>query len=77
MYREIFRKRVKELRLKKKLSQNKMADLLGITLRSYQYYESSQEKAFVPYYDVLIKLADFFDVTIDYLLGRTDNPERH
>ncbi|MDR2047570.1 MAG: helix-turn-helix domain-containing protein [Clostridiales bacterium] len=77
MCREIFRKRIKELRLEKKLSQSKMADLLNITLRSYQYYESNQKKTAMPSYDALIKLSNLFNVSIDFLLGCTDNPIRN
>ncbi|WP_298024860.1 helix-turn-helix domain-containing protein [uncultured Dysosmobacter sp.] len=66
---EKFAQRVKELRKEKKQKQIDMAELLGIKLRAYQYYESGTHYPEVPN---LIKLADFFDVTTDYLLGRSD-----
>lgn len=66
---KIFAQRVKELRNEKKKKQSDMAELLGIKLRAYQYYESGTHYPEVPN---LIKLADFFDVTTDYLLGRSD-----
>lgn len=66
---EIFAERVRALRIEKGVRQREMAEVLGIGLRAYQYYEGS-----VHYPDVpgLIKLADFFDVSIDYLVGRSD-----
>ena len=49
-----------------------MAELLGVKLRAYQYYESEGRN---PTLDNLVALADYFGVTTDYLLGRTDNPK--
>ena len=64
---KIFAQRVRELRNERGQKQNEMAEYLGISLRAYQYYESATH-----YPDVagLIKLADYFEVTTDYLLGR-------
>jgi len=67
-----FSKRVKELRKARKMTQRQMADALGITERSYQRYEAESN----PNNETLIKLADYFDVSTDYLLGRSDNPKR-
>ena len=66
---KIFAQRIKELRNEKKQKQSDMAELLGIKLRAYQYYESGTHYPEVPN---LIKLADYFEVTTDYLLGRSD-----
>lgn len=63
--------RLQEQRLKKGKTQQEMADFLGLKLRVYQYYESGDRK---PVLENLIILADFFDVSIDYLVGRTDTP---
>lgn len=65
---KIFAQRVKELRKEKKSKQIEVAQYLGVSLRAYQYYESASN-----YPDVagLIRLADYFDVTTDYLLGRS------
>lgn len=63
--------RLKQLRNEKKLSQQELADKLGINRSTYARYETSATQ---PDYETLQKLADFFDVSIDYLLGRTDNP---
>ena len=46
--------------------------LQNLSLRAYQYYERGQRE---PTASVLIALADYFDVSIDYLVGRTDNPK--
>ena len=66
---EIFAQRIRALRKEHKKTQIEMAEMLGIKLRAYQYYESATHYPEVPN---LIKLADFFGVSTDYLLGRTD-----
>ena len=66
---EIFAQRLKKLRREKKIKQTDMAEMLGITPRAYQYYEGAGHYPDVP---GLIKLADFFEVSLDYLVGRTD-----
>lgn len=58
-------------RKKKKKTQQEMADYLGITRPAYTAYERGNRQ---PDYETLQKLADFFDVSLDYLLGRTDDP---
>ena len=63
-----FSDRIKELRKAKNMTQRQMADALGITERSYQRYEADSN----PNIETLIKLANFFEVSTDYLLGRTD-----
>jgi len=63
-----FADRLKELRISQKLTQKQMAENLGITERNYQRYEATSN----PSVKTLIKIADYFDVTIDYLLGRSD-----
>ena len=67
-----FAERLQEERQKKGATQKEMAELLGVKLRAYQYYESGQHN---PTLDSLVALADYFDVTTDYLLGRTDEPK--
>ncbi len=59
------------LRQQKKKTQAEMANLLGITRQAYGYYEKGERE---PDTESLNKLADFFDVSVDYLLGRTDKP---
>lgn len=64
---------LKELRSKRNLSQIQVAEALGITLRTYQNYEYNQRE---PNIEMIKKLADFYGVTTDYLLGRdTGEPD--
>ncbi len=58
---------LKELRKKKNLSQTDMAKFLAISVQAYQKYEYATAE---PNFDTLSKLADFYHVTTDYLLGR-------
>jgi len=69
----MYANRLKELRKNKRLLQRQMADFLGITERHYRYCEAG--KIDMPA-SKLIKLADFFEVSIDYLLLRSDEPGR-
>ena len=62
-------KRLTELRKEKGVTQKDMSLLLGITRPAYTAYEMGKRQ---PDYETLIKLADYFNVTIDYLLGRTE-----
>lgn len=62
--------RLKELRNKQHLSQVKMAEKLGIPRTTYTHYESGRSEMD---YSMLCKLADFFGVTVDELLGRTSS----
>lgn len=63
------RNRIKELRLEKGLRQKDVADLLGISPQSFCNYENWINK---PEPEMLIRLADLFEVSIDYLLCRED-----
>ena len=65
--------RLKELRKKRKISQLKLALDLDMNQNSISRYENLEREAD---YVTLIKLADYFDVSIDYLLGRVDNLEK-
>lgn len=67
-------KRLHMLRQQNKKTQADMASLLGITRQAYGYYEKGDRE---PDTESLSKLADYFEVSVDYLLGRTDNPEMH
>jgi len=68
-----FQERLKKLRLAKKLTQDDMAKLLGITRQAYGYYESTTNQRETDH-EATKKLANFFNVSIDYLLENTDNP---
>ena len=63
--------RFKELRVKKGISQQKLALDLSMNQNTISRYETGVREAD---YATLIKFADYFNVSIDYLLGRTDNP---
>ena len=66
---EEFGKRLRAVRMERKKTQKQTADMLEMRLRSYQSYEQGEIE---PSIKKLIALADFFDVTLDYLTGRTD-----
>ena len=70
----IFGERLKQLRTNKNLMQKSVAVDLELSPRAYQSYELGEREA---NYENIVKLADYFDVSTDYLLGRSDNPERH
>ena len=67
------RRRLKELRKERKLKQKEMARFLECTDRNYQKMEYGEIN--VPGL-TLIKLADFFQVSLDYLVGRSDDREQ-
>ncbi len=69
-----FSNRLKQLRKEKNLKQSDMAELLELTTRHYQQIEYG--KVNIPTL-TLIFLADYFDVSLDYLVGRTNNPNSH
>ncbi|MDE6667680.1 MAG: helix-turn-helix domain-containing protein [Clostridia bacterium] len=65
---KIFQERLLEQRKLNKLTQNEVAAYLKISQPSYIRYENGSAE---PSYDNLVKIADLFDVSVDYLLGRT------
>lgn len=67
---EVFIKRLRALRIEKGFKQQELAERLGIGVRTYQYYESGGHR---PDFETLFVLADIFDVSLDYLLGRSDS----
>ncbi len=62
-----FGERLKELRKLTKSPQKNIAEYLGITIRAYQFYEADQKE---PSINGLKKLADYFNVPLDFLVGR-------
>ena len=68
----MYTNKIKDVRIIKGLTQKQVADELGLSVVAIQNYENDRRK---PAYDVLIALADYFNVSIDYLVGRTDNPK--
>lgn len=65
--------RLKELREQRHISQLKLAMDLGLNQNSISRYETGERQAD---YKTLIDFADYFNVSLDYLLERTDNPKR-
>ena len=64
--------RLKELRKKKGISQLRLATDLNTTQNTISRYETGERE---PGIDELIKIADYFNVSVDYLIGRTENPK--
>ena len=62
-------KRIRDLREDNDLTQTQIGERLNIPQRTYAYYESG-ERTIPP--EILIALADFYNTSIDYILGRTD-----
>ena len=69
-----FNEHLKKLRKSRNLTQKQLAEGIGSSERGIQPYEMGVRK---PTYDKLIALADYFDISIDYLVGRSDDPARH
>lgn len=65
--------RLKELRLARNMTLKQMAEVLGMVQRNYQRYETGEVD---PPLSKAIALADYFDVSLDYLVGRSDVAER-
>ncbi|MEE0681587.1 MAG: helix-turn-helix domain-containing protein [Candidatus Gastranaerophilaceae bacterium] len=68
-----FSSRLIQIRRSSDLTQKMLAHDLGLSEVAIQNYESGRRK---PAYDSLIALADYFDVSLDYLVGRSDDPRR-
>lgn len=66
---KIFQERLIEQRKLNKLTQRQLAEYLQIAQPSYIRYENGSAE---PSFENLVKLADYFDVSIDYLLGRIE-----
>lgn len=64
--------RIKELRKKKGISQQRLATDLNTTQNTISRYETGERE---PGIVELIKMADYFNVSVDYLIGRTDDPK--
>lgn len=62
--------RIEDLRIDSDLSQKQISEVLHISQRSYSHYETGTRGIPV---EILIQLADYYNTTIDYLVGRTDN----
>ena len=69
-----FPERLKELRKNANLSQKALSESVKMSETGIQNYELKKRK---PTAEAVVTLADYFDVSTDYLLGRSDNPTRH
>lgn len=67
-------RRIRDLRTDRDLNQQQVADYLGMSQTGYSKYEVGTNDIPTP---ILIKLARFYNVSIDYLLGETDIPNRY
>ena len=67
-------RRIRDLREDRDMSQTKVAKILGMSQTGYSKYETGEND--IPT-AVLIKLARFYDTSIDYLLGETSDPARY
>lgn len=68
-----FPERLRRLRERRHLKRCVLSQLCGLNYNAVKRYETGAAK---PTTDALIALADFFDVSVDYLLGRTDYPKK-
>ncbi|HIY02952.1 MAG TPA: helix-turn-helix domain-containing protein [Candidatus Blautia faecipullorum] len=62
--------RIEDMRIDSDLSQKQISEVLHISQRSYSHYETGTRGIPV---EMLIRLADYYNTSIDYLVGRTDN----
>lgn len=69
----LFNERLKTLRFQNGVTQKAIAEGIGVTPGSIQRFEYGTAK---PKLDTVVSLADFFNVSLDYLVGRSDNPAR-
>ena len=65
--------KIRQLRKDRHLTQAEVAKEVGLSARGYQDLELGAK----PRYDALLHIADFYDVSVDWLMGRTDNPHAH
>lgn len=68
-----FAERLRQCRKENNNTQKQIARAIGTIEQNYQRYERGTQQPTLP---VLVALADYFDVSLDYLVGRSDNPER-
>lgn len=70
--KEIFAKRVKALRIKKNIKQSELGKIVGLSDNAISDIERGYRLTTM---EKLNDLADYFEVSVDYLMGRTDNPK--
>ena len=69
----IFSSRLKQLRTLHNLSAAALGKIAGVSKQAISQFENATN---YPHVNTLLALADYFDVSLDYLVGRSDNPHR-
>ena len=69
----IFKKRLREIRQSKGLSRPQVSKETGIPIGTIEGWESRDKQ--IPLLDKIAVIAEFYNVSLDYIIGRTDNPE--
>ena len=64
--------RIQDLRTDADMSQKQLSEILHISQRSYSHYETGSRNIPV---EMLIRLANYYEISVDYLVGRTDKKE--
>ena len=64
--------RIQDLRTDADMSQKQLSEILHISQRSYSHYETGSRNIPV---EMLIRLSNYYDISVDYLVGRTDKKE--
>lgn len=72
--KEILADRLRQCRSEKELTQNQVAIYCDITEKAYQNYELMTR---MPKLEILLKIAELFNVSLDYLVGRTNEKQVH
>lgn len=70
--RELFGERIKMLRMERNIKQSELGEAVGLTYTAVSDIERGRRTTTI---EKLVALADYFDVSVDYLIGRTDNPK--
>ena len=74
VYRELFSARLESLRTVHSLSMTSLGRSIGVTDEAIRLLERGKRS---PSFEALLALADYFDVSLDYLTGRSDDPKRY
>ena len=69
-----FNERFRQIRQERKITQKQTAEAIGTSEQNYQRYERGTQQPTLP---VLMSLANYFNVPLDYLVGRSDDPKRY
>lgn len=70
--KEIFAERIRGLRVQRNIKQSELGEMVGLSPNAISDIERGYRLTTI---EKLVALADYFEVSIDYLVGRTDNPE--